>query len=83
MNYKNLKEKFVDSMLGTAVGDALGKPLEGLSRDEIRSKYGKVEEMLDGRYTDNTQMMIGVAELLLECKGFNARHMANQFVKNY
>lgn len=83
MNYKILKEKFLGSILGTAVGDALGKPLEGLSKLEIKNKHGKVEQMIDGRYTNNTQMMKAVAESLIQCKGFDIQHMANQLVKNY
>ena len=35
------------------------------------------------RYTDDTAMMIGVAESLVENRGFDADHMAQVFVKNY
>jgi poly(ADP-ribose) glycohydrolase ARH3 len=35
------------------------------------------------RYTDDTAMMIGVAESLIENKGFNADHMAQVFAKNF
>lgn len=35
------------------------------------------------RYTDDTAMMIGLAESLIENKGFNADHLAQVFAKNY
>ena len=58
-----LKSKFVGSLVGAAVGDAVGAG-------------GK-------RYTDDTAMMIGVAESLIENRGFNADRMVQTFVENY
>lgn len=83
-----LKDKFVGALLGTAVGDALGMPLEGMSAREIEDKYGYVEDMLDGRltkghYTDDTQLMIGVAESLIESGGFDGGNMASAFLANF
>lgn len=34
-----------------------------------------------GRWTDDTHMMIGVAESLIFSKGFDGNHMAQTFVK--
>ena len=39
--------------------------------------------MIYGRYTDDTEMMIGVAESLIENKGFNGADMALKFIQNY
>jgi poly(ADP-ribose) glycohydrolase ARH3 len=36
-----------------------------------------------GTYTDDTQMMIGVAESLAACGGFDGADMARRFVENY
>lgn len=36
-----------------------------------------------GTYTDDTQMMIAVAESLVACKGFDGADMAARFVKSY
>jgi len=60
---KNLKPKFIGSLVGLAIGDFLGAG-------------GR-------RYTDDTAMAIGVAESLIEKKGFDGEHMASVFVKNY
>ncbi|MEM2360544.1 MAG: ADP-ribosylglycohydrolase family protein [Candidatus Jordarchaeales archaeon] len=72
-----LRSKFRGSMLGTGVGDALGRPLE-----EGVSPVGAPPEF-DGRYTDDTEMMIGVAESLVEVGGFDGEHMARTFIRNY
>ncbi|MGP3667826.1 MAG: ADP-ribosylglycohydrolase family protein [Candidatus Bathyarchaeota archaeon] len=83
-----LRSKFIGSLLGLAVGDALGMPVEGLTAEEIKVKFGVVKEMMDGRlpagcYTDDTEMMIGVAESLIENKGFNGEDMVKKFIKNF
>jgi ADP-ribosylglycohydrolase len=68
------------SLLGLAVGDALGGPLEGLSPQQIRSHYGFVTDYLDGvkawrkkpfrwrlpgLYTDDTQQALALVDVLL------------------
>ena len=85
---KLLKSKFLGALVGTAVGDALGMPVEGYDPKQIQLKYGKIREMLSGKlpagsYTDDTEMMIGVAESLIENRGFNGEHMAKTFIKNF
>jgi len=85
---KLLKSKFLGALVGTAVGDALGMPVEGYDPKQIQLKYGKIKEMLSGKlpagsYTDDTEMMIGVAESLIENRGFNGEHMAKTFIKNF
>lgn len=80
-----MKSKFIGALIGTAVGDASGAPLEGYSMDEVSSVCGggDTREMISGRYTDDTEMMIGVAESLIENKGFNGEDMALRFIENY
>ncbi|MCD6455241.1 MAG: ADP-ribosylglycohydrolase family protein [Methanophagales archaeon] len=80
-----MKYKFIGALIGTAVGDASGAPLEGYSMDEVNSVKGRSDtwEMISGRYTDDTEMMIGVAESLIENKGFNGEDMALRFIENY
>lgn len=78
MDAVELRSKFRGSMLGTGVGDALGRPLE---EDVLRLPDEPLE--FDGRYTDDTEMMIGVAESLVEVGGFDGEHMAKTFIKNY
>jgi poly(ADP-ribose) glycohydrolase ARH3 len=78
-----LKSKFLGCLVGTAIGDALGARREGrgMSRGEdIVSLAKKLEQLI---YTDDTHMTIGIAESLIENKGFDGEHMAQTFIKNY
>jgi poly(ADP-ribose) glycohydrolase ARH3 len=68
--------KFIGSLVGTAVGDSLGARFEGTSGIQEVKEIGP-------RYTDDTAMTIGVAESLVEHKGFNYWHMAERFIQNY
>ena len=71
-------------MLGVAVGDALGAPVEGFDGASARRFYEERSwKMVSGKYTDDTEMTIGVAESLIACKGFNGAHLAQQFLRNY
>ena len=66
------KENFIGCILGGAIGDALGAPIEFLSYDQIQSKHGKAgitgyveHENGYGEFTDDTQMALFTAEGLL------------------
>jgi len=78
-----LKSKFLGALIGTGVGDALGAPFEGWSKVKLE----KIEEVAKRRevltYTDDTHMMIGVAESLIRTRGFDGENMTQTFVKNY
>jgi poly(ADP-ribose) glycohydrolase ARH3 len=71
------------------VGDALGMPVEGMSSSVIRARYDLVTEMLPARlgrgtYTDDTEMMIGLAEALLDTPGrLDAHQVAARFGENF
>ena len=84
---ERLERLFAGSLLGAFCGDALGAPVEGRSREEIRARLGEVREMIDARagrgaYTDDTQMTIGVAESLLRRRGFDGEDLARTFAAN-
>jgi poly(ADP-ribose) glycohydrolase ARH3 len=72
-----LRSKFVGCLIGSAVGDALGSSFEGSWSSEAKI------ERFSGRWTDDTHMMIGVAESLIANKGFDGSNMAQIFIKNY
>jgi poly(ADP-ribose) glycohydrolase ARH3 len=74
-----MESRFVGCMLGCALGDALGSRYEGLFIDDFAS----ADMEFVGKWTDDTHMMIGVAESLIECKGFNGKHMAWTFIRNW
>jgi len=67
-----IQNRFLGCMLGGAVGDALGAPVEFMSHHEIRRKFGP-RGLTDlapayggiGKITDDTQMALFTAEGLL------------------
>ena len=78
-----LKSKFLGALVGTGIGDALGAPFEGwywFMPEEIEAVAERREVLI---YTDDTHMMIGVAESLIRAGGFNGEDMAQTFVENY
>ncbi|SMB97036.1 poly(ADP-ribose) glycohydrolase ARH3 [Thermanaeromonas toyohensis ToBE] len=82
------RDRVIGAFLGTFVGDALGMPVEGWTAEEICAHYGEVREMLPGRlragtYTDDTEMMIGLAESLLRCQGIDGDDLARTFCRNF
>lgn len=67
------RDRIRGCLLGGAVGDALGAPVEFLSRGEILARYGPggIREMdeaygVRGAITDDTQMTLFTAEGLIE-----------------
>jgi poly(ADP-ribose) glycohydrolase ARH3 len=62
-----MMDRLKSKFLGSTIGTAIGDSLG------INSK----------RYTDDTAMMIGIAESLIENRGFNAEHLVQTFIRNY
>jgi poly(ADP-ribose) glycohydrolase ARH3 len=83
MDKNTLRSKYLGSIFGTALGDALGAPFEGSRSvgDAEVSAVASQQAVLN--YTDDTHMMIGMAESLISQKGFDADHMAKRFAENY
>jgi poly(ADP-ribose) glycohydrolase ARH3 len=71
MRIPSVTDRFRGCLLGLALGDALGAPFEGIDAYGIYSAFGPARGIIDRPpvdalfYTDDTQMMIGVAEALL------------------
>lgn len=80
-----LLDGFLGSALGTFVGDALGEPVEGWPHRSIYSRFGLLDTMIrgEGRYTDDTQMMIGILETLAEKGEFDPATCAKKFQENF
>lgn len=71
-----------------AIGDAYGAGFEFGEREKINAKntVTKYEthpffEEIKGRYTDDTQMSIAIAELLLSGEAWTSKNIANKFVE--
>ena len=82
-------------LLGLAIGDALGAPLEGLSAQQIRAHYGLVDDYVDGArawkkkpyrwrmpglYSDDTQQAMALSDVLLECRRIDLDRLAELYL---
>jgi ADP-ribosylglycohydrolase len=79
----NLIDRFQGAALGAFVGDAMGREVEGWSRGEIKARYGILNRIGQGIYSDDTEMMIGIMEALQEDPAFDAALVARQFLANF
>ena len=74
-------------LLGVAVGDALGAPLEFMTRGEIAAKYGRLDEMVGGGWlrlrpgqvTDDTEMTLCLARGVAKSGGWDLAGIATEF----
>jgi ADP-ribosyl-[dinitrogen reductase] hydrolase len=72
-----LVDRFLGSLVGVAVGDALGGPADGLEAETIRERYGSIEGYRDaqpdqpqrwrqpGLHSDDTQQALIVTDSAL------------------
>jgi ADP-ribosyl-[dinitrogen reductase] hydrolase len=82
------REQFAGCLLGLACGDALGATLEFLSRDEIRTRYGQLRDMIGGGWlhlapgevTDDTQMATCITESIIAMGTVDGDDIARRFV---
>jgi poly(ADP-ribose) glycohydrolase ARH3 len=80
----SLSEKFKGVLLGTAVGDILGVPIEGETRSYIQLKHGEIRDFLknfigEGCYSDDTQMTLALATSLIQCGKLDPKQCASQY----
>ena len=90
------KDQFVGALIGCAVGDALGAPIEGRSREHIAGMTGVADGYRPfdrnpnkpsarrfplGQYTDDTQLTIAIARSLLDCGCVDGAGIAREFAK--
>lgn len=83
--------RYKGAILGVAVGDALGAPLEFMTSAEIREKHGTVREMigggwldvLPGEVTDDTQMTMTVADGILKNPEKPFAEIGKRFIEWY
>ncbi len=85
-----MQSRYRGCLLGLAVGDALGGPVEFMTTEQIIAKRGKpVREMIGGGWlklrpgetTDDTAMARALAESLVAMGGFDAADVAGRYVR--
>ncbi|PQO28813.1 ADP-ribosylglycohydrolase family protein [Blastopirellula marina] len=84
----SLEERFQGSLLGLAVGDALGGRFEAQSAEHLRQRFSGVESLINYVadeiwYTDDTQMTIALAEVLADQGEILEQPLCAAFVANY
>jgi poly(ADP-ribose) glycohydrolase ARH3 len=83
MEWSGLRDRFKGSAIGTFIGDALGRAVEGWPASAIRRSFGILEELAEGIYTDDTEMMMGIMESLCEVDRFDPGLTAQKFLHNF
>lgn len=85
--------KTISTILGLAIGDALGQPFEFSDSKKIiesgwkgelkGSSYGfkGMWNLKEGQWTDDTKMALALAESLLEKNHFDADHVAGKYIE--
>lgn len=80
---RDRREASVGALLGTFVGDALGMPFEGAPPAAVPSSLEmRAARLGRGTYTDDTQMMIALAESLVEHGTVAEEDLGPRFVRH-
>lgn len=84
---KRLTSRYSGSLLGLAVGDALGVAVEGYERgsfEKVTEITGRPSwELPAGCWTDDTSMALCLADSLIVCNGFDPMDQMKRYVKWY
>lgn len=82
-----LQDRFIGSLLGLAVGDALGAPVEFKDRGsfpEIKiMQSGGPFNLEKGQWTDDTSLALCLAESLIESRGFDPIDQMKRYIRWY
>lgn len=76
-------DRYLGTMLGLALGDAMGAPFEGGPLERLawrligRTRQGHM------RWTDDTRMSLDLAESILACSGLDTNDLAQRFAASY
>jgi ADP-ribosylglycohydrolase len=81
-----LRDRFLGTILGCAVGDALGAPYEGMGANRLFQDTGRLDfasfpGMPRGQYTDDTQMTLAIVKAILKDGEIRGESVADEFAK--
>lgn len=96
MAENDLRDKCIGCLVGAAIGDAMGMPNEDVPRKKSQKYYpGGIADFVNphpdtaccslkaGQYTDDTQLMMALAQSLVEKKGFDPACFAEELIQWY
>jgi len=88
MSYDVSKDAIKGLIMGHAVGDALGVPVEFTSREERMAHpvmdmlgYGEYADMPPGSWSDDTSMTLCLMKSITSCHGLNYRDVMDNFLR--
>lgn len=81
-------DRSLGALLGLAVGDALGGPVEGMTAEAIAAEHGRLAEMVGGgrlglrpgQGTDDTEMTICLSRALISSGGYDSAAALREYV---
>jgi poly(ADP-ribose) glycohydrolase ARH3 len=80
-NRTDLQSKFLGSMVGTALGDAIGELAFSYAKEPtLRVKIAQTDTLV---YTDDTAMAIGLAESIIQVGRIEQQHLGDTFRANF
>jgi poly(ADP-ribose) glycohydrolase ARH3 len=81
MTKPNLKDKYLGSMVGSALGDAIGEmAFQYPNRQKLSGMIERLEVL---RYTDDTAMAMGLATSLVHMGDLDRQHLGETFRRNF
>ncbi|MCR5537432.1 MAG: ADP-ribosylglycohydrolase family protein [Succinivibrio sp.] len=88
MDNHKILDKVKGALYGVAIGDAMGAPLEFMSKEDIADKYGTVTEMIGGGWmnlekgqtTDDTSLSLAVARGVLASPDNPIESVGREFI---
>src|SRR5579883_3275993 len=86
--------RFSGCLLGVAVGDALGQPIEAFSSERLWREFGEIRDFMagdprlplplgPGQWTDDTQMTLDILRSLLRCGHVDPADIAREFLADH
>jgi poly(ADP-ribose) glycohydrolase ARH3 len=78
---RELKEKYLGGMIGSALGDAIGElAFRYRTENDLRARLEQLNEL---RYTDDTAMSIGLAESIITKGDIDQQDLGDTFRRNF
>ena len=89
MTDRHPSDPYFGALLGLACGDALGAPVEFMSREAVEQQHGRLTEMVGGgqcdwapgEWTDDTGMALCIAEGILAQPGDPVPEVGRRFIE--
>lgn len=89
-----MKNKIRGTIIGVAIGDALGMPTEGMSPENIKKKFGAINSyrspkfksfhnLKKGQWTDDTQLTMAIGKSIINNKGINFEDIAKEHINSF